>query len=182
MLKAASRSLARVSLRPPRSYHRHAMSQGQRPLSPSQNAQVEEASRSEKRPRLASSNASPSELADAAVVPTPLASELEDQSELQPAVKAAAPQKPAKRYKNKIKHSLPEPYTAEYVVAREVSELLGQETVDKAVRSGTEWDSPFQFKEEVTLTVSRISSTGMFYTFAPHCPLLSASEMKRVLA
>lgn len=171
MFRATTPSLSRFLSRKPLAfaynYYRRNMSQPQRPLSPSENAQLEEASRSEKRPRLATPNASPRELADTAAIPESLEVELQDQTESQPATKAAAQQKQKqangtkKNKKKKEKRKLPEPYTAEYVVAREVSELLGQEAVDKAVADGTEWDSPFQFKEEVTLTVSRISSTGM---------------------
>lgn len=47
------------------------------------------------------------------------------------------------------------------VISREVVALLGDQVVAQAEADGVEWESPFGFKEEVELTVSSISSSGM---------------------
>ena len=65
-----------------------------------------------------------------------------------------------KRDKRKIKHKLPEPYSPEDVVHRDVISLLGQDVVDRLIEEGKDWTSPFQIREEVELTVSAISSHG----------------------
>lgn len=65
-----------------------------------------------------------------------------------------------RKSKMKHKHTTPEPYTAEFVVARDVTTLLGQTAVDQAIADGSEWDTPFEHREELELTVSCLSSTG----------------------
>jgi hypothetical protein len=70
---------------------------------------------------------------------------------------------PSKRSKKKIKHPI-EPGSSEDVISREVVGLLGKELVEKAEADGIEWESPFGFREEVELTVSSISSSGMSYS------------------
>ena len=75
---------------------------------------------------------------------------------LQAGVKSTAP----KRSKRK-KHTPPDFGSSEDVISREVVELLGDEVVARAEADGVEWESPFGFREEVELTVSSISSSGM---------------------
>jgi len=67
---------------------------------------------------------------------------------------------PAKQGKKK-KQTPIEPCSPQDVIYREVVALLGQELVKNAEADGTEWESPFGFREEVQLTVSSISSSGM---------------------
>lgn len=43
---------------------------------------------------------------------------------------------------------------------REVRALLGKEAVEKAQEEGWEFESPFEFREEVEVVVSAMSSTG----------------------
>lgn len=69
--------------------------------------------------------------------------------------------KMARKAKKKGLHILPEPYSTEDVLWRDVVSVLGQDVVDKAVDEGTEWESPFEFKEEVELTVHSLSSNGV---------------------
>ena len=75
---------------------------------------------------------------------------------LQVGVKSTAP----KRSKRK-KHAPPDFGSSEDVISREVVGLLGNEVVARAEADGVEWESPFGFREEVELTVSSISSSGM---------------------
>ena len=79
-------------------------------------------------------------------------------------VSSAIPKKSAKKEARKAKrkglHIPPEPYSTEDVLWRDVASVLGQDVVDKAVEDGIEWESPFQFREEVELTVHSISSNG----------------------
>ncbi len=76
---------------------------------------------------------------------------------LQAGVKSTAP----KRSKREKKHTLPEFGSSEDVISREVVGLLGNQVVARAEADGVEWESPFGFREEVELTVSSISSSGM---------------------
>ncbi|KAI0089976.1 tRNA methyltransferase [Irpex rosettiformis] len=69
--------------------------------------------------------------------------------------------------KRKVKHKLPEPYSSEDVIHREVISLLGQDVVDRLIEEGKDWASPFQMREEVELTVSAISSHGESLSIAP---------------
>ncbi|KZT09047.1 S-adenosyl-L-methionine-dependent methyltransferase [Laetiporus sulphureus 93-53] len=80
----------------------------------------------------------------------------------EPSSKSKAPKK-----KSKHKKVIPEPYSGEFVVARDVENLLGQETVKEAIAGGTEWDAPFTGKEEIELIVSGLSSTGDSLSIAP---------------
>jgi tRNA (uracil-5-)-methyltransferase len=79
-------------------------------------------------------------------------------------VSSTTPKKSAKKEARKAKkkglHIPPEPYSTEDVLWRDVASILGQDVVDKAVEDGTEWESPFEFREEVDLTVHSISSNG----------------------
>jgi tRNA (uracil-5-)-methyltransferase len=69
--------------------------------------------------------------------------------------------KEARKAKKKGLHVLPEPYSTEDVLWRDVASVLGQDVVDEAVDEGTEWESPFGSKEEVELMVHSLSSNGM---------------------
>ncbi|KAA1475389.1 S-adenosyl-L-methionine-dependent methyltransferase [Dentipellis sp. KUC8613] len=71
-----------------------------------------------------------------------------------------AAKKDARKQRKKHKHVLPEPGTSEDVVYKDVVAVLGQAAVDEAIASGTEWESPFGFLEEVEVTVSAMSSSG----------------------
>jgi tRNA (uracil-5-)-methyltransferase len=65
-----------------------------------------------------------------------------------------------KARKKKQKHVPPEPYSNEDVLWRDIIDLLGSDTADKATEGGTDWESPFEYREEVTLVVSKIASSG----------------------
>lgn len=79
-------------------------------------------------------------------------------------IASTAPKKSARKEIRKAKrkglHVLPEPFSTEDVLWRDVTSVLGQAIVDRAVDDGTEWESPFAFKEEVELTVHSLSSNG----------------------
>lgn len=68
------------------------------------------------------------------------------------------PKKTSKRRKQK--RLLPEPYSREDVVWRDVRELLGADVADGVIKEGNDWESPFQHGEELQVEVSAISSTG----------------------
>jgi hypothetical protein len=68
-----------------------------------------------------------------------------------------------KRSKKK-KHTTLQPGSSEDVISREVVALLGEQLVARTEADGAEWSSPFGFREEVELTVSSISSSGMSYS------------------
>ena len=68
--------------------------------------------------------------------------------------------KEARKAKKKGHHIPPEPYSTEDVLWRDVVTVLGQDVVDTAINEGTEWDSPFEFREEVELMVHSLSSNG----------------------
>jgi hypothetical protein len=83
---------------------------------------------------------------------------------LQAGVKLTVP----KRSKRK-KHPPPEIGSSEDVISREVVRLLGNQVVSRAEADGEEWKSPFGFRDEVELTVSSISSSGMsHFKVYPH--------------
>jgi len=65
-----------------------------------------------------------------------------------------------KRSKRK-KYTQPDFGSSEDVISRHVVELLGTQVVARAEADGIEWQSPFGFREEVEVTVSSISSSGM---------------------
>ncbi|PCH33130.1 tRNA methyltransferase [Wolfiporia cocos MD-104 SS10] len=71
----------------------------------------------------------------------------------------AKSKKPSRRNR-KQKHALPEPYSPEFVIAKDVENLLGKKAVEQAIGDGTEWDAPLEQKEEIQVTVSCLSSTG----------------------
>jgi hypothetical protein len=84
---------------------------------------------------------------------------------LQVGTKPSAPKRSKKR-----KHTPLESGSSEDVISREVVALLGEEIVARAEADGTEWKSPFGFREQVELTVSSISSSGMSYSKGPCRP------------
>jgi tRNA (uracil-5-)-methyltransferase len=69
----------------------------------------------------------------------------------------------APKRSKKRKHAPPELGSSEDVISREVVELLGRELVAQAEADGVERESPFGFREEVELTVSSISPSGMSF-------------------
>jgi hypothetical protein len=79
-----------------------------------------------------------------------------------------------KRNKRK-KYTPPEFGSSEDVISRHVVELLGTQVVARAEANGIEWESPFGFREEVEVTVSSISSSGMSYFNVCVDPCLSTS-------
>ena len=62
--------------------------------------------------------------------------------------------------RKKQKNLPPEPYSHDDVLWRDVRDLLGAEVADGIIKEGKEWESPFQYGEEVEVEVSAISSTG----------------------
>lgn len=60
-----------------------------------------------------------------------------------------------------------EPCSHDDVFWREVIELLGQDAVDAAIEEDSDFRSPFDFKEEVELSIVKLSSNGKrhLYTF-----------------
>ena len=64
--------------------------------------------------------------------------------------------------KKKKKHLPPEPYSHDDVLWRDVRDLLGAGVADGIIEDGKEWESPFQYGEELEVEVSTISSTGAF--------------------
>jgi hypothetical protein len=73
---------------------------------------------------------------------------------------------PPKRNK-KRKYTPPEPGSPEDVISREVIALLGEQLVARAEADATDWVSPFGFREQVELTVSSVSSSGMSLSLRP---------------
>ncbi|KAG6900364.1 hypothetical protein C0993_011995 [Termitomyces sp. T159_Od127] len=67
--------------------------------------------------------------------------------------------KRAKKRRDK-KSGLPEPCSAEDVIWRDVIAILGEDVVDQALEDGTEFDSPFEFHQELEVEVSSICSNG----------------------
>ena len=67
------------------------------------------------------------------------------------------------RFKRNPKHkkiNLPEPCSPEDVLWQEIKYVLGAETVEKAIESGVEFDSPFSPQEEVEVIVKSLSAGG----------------------
>lgn len=75
--------------------------------------------------------------------------------------------KASKSAKRKQKRVLPEPYSSEDVLWRDIVALLGDDTVGHALQHGTEWDSPFDFRQEVEVEVSTLSSNGDALAHSP---------------
>ncbi|KAL1952381.1 hypothetical protein VTO73DRAFT_1530 [Trametes versicolor] len=70
--------------------------------------------------------------------------------------------KQPKKHKNKKNaRRAPEPYSHDDILSREVTALLGQDIADAAKAADLDWSSPFEFSQQLELTVSCISpSTG----------------------
>lgn len=92
----------------------------------------------------------------------------EEQAVASTSTAAATRQKPAngqkqskkRASKKKKKHIPPEPYSPDDVLWRDVHDLLGAGVADGIIEEGKEWESPFQYGDEVEVEVSAISSTG----------------------
>ena len=67
-----------------------------------------------------------------------------------------------KKYEFKKKNRLPEPFSKEDIVQKEVFALLGTDVVNAAMNANTEWSAPYERQSEVELTVSCLSASGMF--------------------
>jgi len=93
-----------------------------------------------------------------------------ERSEEQPvASTSTAKQKPANAEKQskqrapkkkKKKQLPPELYSHDDVLWRDVRDLLGAGVTDGIIEDRKEWESPFQYGEELEVQVSTISSTG----------------------
>ncbi|KAG6909583.1 hypothetical protein DXG01_016622 [Tephrocybe rancida] len=79
-------------------------------------------------------------------------------------------QKEGKRAKKRRqkKTDLPELCSSEDVLWRDVIAVLGQDTVDKVLEDGKEFDSPFVFHQEVEVEVSNICSNGEAIARSPN--------------
>lgn len=62
--------------------------------------------------------------------------------------------------KKKKKQLPPELYSHDDVLWRDVRDLLGVEVADGIIKEGKEWESPFQYGDELEVEISAISSTG----------------------
>lgn len=100
-------------------------------------------------------------------------------------LKMQGKKKGARKDKKKFKHKLPEPYSNEDVIHRDVVQLLGQDVVDRIVEEGKDWDPPYNIKDEVELTVSVLSSNGectaFVNTFLQPLMFLRSFERKRLV-
>ncbi len=79
----------------------------------------------------------------------------------QGATKTTNKQPPRMTKRQKKKRLNIEPCSHDDVYWREVIGLIGQETVDSIAEAGQELESPFEFREEVDLEISQLSSNGM---------------------
>jgi len=93
----------------------------------------------------------------------------EEQAVVSTSTATTTKQKPANREKQskkkaskkkKQKRLPPEPYSQDDVLWRDVRDLLGSGVADGTIEEGKEWESPFQYGEEVEVEVLTISSTG----------------------
>ncbi|KAH9891188.1 hypothetical protein C8Q73DRAFT_114143 [Cubamyces lactineus] len=70
---------------------------------------------------------------------------------------------PKQKKNKKNARRVPEPYSHDDILAREVIALLGQEYADAAKASNLDWDAPFEQSQQLELTVSCLSpSTDIF--------------------
>jgi tRNA (uracil-5-)-methyltransferase len=67
--------------------------------------------------------------------------------------------KRARKRREKQK-DLPEFCSTEDVLWRDVISVLGRDVVDQALEDGTEFDSPFEYHQDVELEVSSLCSNG----------------------
>lgn len=86
------------------------------------------------------------------------------QPEPGPSNSAANPKKShkklARKARKKGQHIAPEPYSNEDVLWHDVESVLGKDVVDAALEAGTEYEAPFEFREEVEVEVHCLSSNG----------------------
>ncbi|KAF7969730.1 hypothetical protein HWV62_26078 [Athelia sp. TMB] len=86
------------------------------------------------------------------------------QPEPGPSNSAANPKKShkklARKARKKGQHIAPEPYSNEDVLWHDVESVLGKDVVDAALEAGTEYEAPFEFREEVEVEVHSLSSNG----------------------
>lgn len=111
-----------------------------------------------KKPRLHSSS------------PPPLGktSYIEEKSALELYTSQKAPEKLSRKARQKQKRIKIEQYSSEDVVFQDVMNLLGNDVFEKAISDGSDWNSPFQHREEVQLVVSSLTSTGKLPSAALH--------------
>jgi len=57
---------------------------------------------------------------------------------------------------------VPEPCSPDDVLWRDVIAIVGQEAVNQASEDGTDFDSPFEYHQEVELEISSLCSSGKF--------------------
>ena len=67
-----------------------------------------------------------------------------------------------RKQKRKNKDAAPEPCSPDDVLRRDIADVLGAETVETLTAGETEAAPPFEFKEELEATVSKLSSSGQF--------------------
>lgn len=83
------------------------------------------------------------------------------------------------RKNQKAKKALPEPCSADDVMWKDVVALLGKDTIDAAMEGGSEFDSPFEFLEEVELDIVSLCPNGKsitpFHDLSPKVRCLVAS-------
>ncbi|KAL4069155.1 S-adenosyl-L-methionine-dependent methyltransferase [Scleroderma citrinum] len=72
-----------------------------------------------------------------------------------------------KQTRKKKRKPLPDPCSPEDVLWNDVVSLLGSESVDHKIAQGVEWDSPFGFREEMEVEVSKLSSSGDALALGP---------------
>lgn len=71
-----------------------------------------------------------------------------------------------------------EPCSHDDVHWHEVCEMLGQDTIDMATEDEALFESPFEFKEEVELHISRLSSNGVLALLKLHFSCLFPLQEK----
>ncbi|KAI5830232.1 S-adenosyl-L-methionine-dependent methyltransferase [Schizophyllum commune Tattone D] len=72
-----------------------------------------------------------------------------------------------RKQKRKNKDAAPEPCSPDDVLRRDIADVLGAETVETLTAGETEAAPPFEFKEELEATVSKLSSSGDGLAVAP---------------
>ena len=95
-------------------------------------------------------------------------------------ITTTAKQKPAKKKSSKRKKQKnlpPEPYSHEDVLWRDARDLLGAEVADGIIKEGKEWESPFEYGEELEVEVSAVSSTGTPLSHPPPSASIGSSTV-----
>jgi hypothetical protein len=67
--------------------------------------------------------------------------------------------KRAKRHRQK-ESGVPEPFSVADVLWRDIIAVVGQDVLDKASEDETDFDSPFEYHQEVELEVASLCSSG----------------------